>query len=100
MSYENDMIIAGLDAMESFLTVANAIKDEMHAQIREVDRRYKRIANWEDEIQKKTGEVLAKIENEANRLSDEIEILNRNFGFLIDDLKVYNNPNAGKFGSL
>lgn len=100
MSYGNDMIIADLDAMESFLVVANAIKSELQAQISEIDRRYQRITDWEDEVQRKTGDLLEKIEQRADLLSDEIERLNRNFGLLIDDLKVYNNPHTGKFGRL
>ena len=100
MAYDNDLIIADTDAMEEFLNVASSIKNELNTQIRDIDRKYKRIANWEDDIQYKTGELIDKIEDRANLLSDNIDNLNKNFGLLIDDLRGYNNANTGKFGRL
>ena len=100
MSYGNDMIVADTDAMEAFLTIANGAKDELGVQIRQIDRKYRALVDWDDVIQKKTGEVLDIIEKQADLLSDEIEKLNRNFSMLIDDLKDYNNPHLGKFGRL
>ena len=99
-NYVDDMIIADLDGMEAFLDVANNIKEELFLQINQIDKKYRAIHNWEDEVQKKTGEILKNIEKQADILAENIENLNRNFGLLIDDLKDYNNPNQGKFGRL
>ena len=99
-SYNSDMIIADIDAMEAFLLVANNIKDELFSQIHQIERQYRRLTGWEDNIQQRTGEILDKIEKQSEILADEIENLNRNFEDLVDDLKDYNNPNLGKFGRL
>ena len=98
--YVEDMIIADLDGMDTFLGVANNIKDELFLQIRQMDKKYRAIQNWDDDVVRRTCEVLSAIEKQADILAENIENLNRNFGLLIDDLKDYNNPNIGKMGRL
>lgn len=99
MGRSDDTLFADIDEMERFLMRANRIEKELKNQIYMVQRSYKKIGDWKDEIYYKTGDVLEKLDHQLDMLFSSIDELTKVFDLYIEDLRAYNDPNQGRFGS-
>lgn len=98
MGYNSDMIIADTEEMAHFLNTAVVIKRELTNQINDIERKYRAITNWDDNIHEKVGATLDNIDKKCEVVFDEIDRLNRALGEYLDRLNDYNDPRSGRMG--
>lgn len=98
MGYNSDMIIADTGEMSYFLDTAIVIKRELTNQINDIERKYRAITNWDDNIHEKVGVTLESIDKKCEVVFDEIDRLNRALRNYLDMLEDYNNPRSGRMG--
>ena len=100
MAYNSDMVIADIDEVARFLESAVQIKDDLSYQIMDIEKKFRAINNWDDDIHEKTDTVLETIDKKCEIVFDEIERLNKALGNYIEMLEEYNNPFSGRIGLL